>query len=75
MGELESEYGDQATFTIVSAEETARSQADIEAFGFTEKKHGLVVFGPSGEPVAKLPGHSFGRDEIEEGLRNALAAR
>ena len=72
MGELENEYGEQAVFTVVPAEETAQRQDEIQEYGFTDLKHGLVVFGPDGEPVLKIPGHQFGRPEIEEGLRAAL---
>lgn len=74
MGELEQEYGEQVHFHVVPAEETALRQDEIQEFGFTDLKHGLVVFDASGEPVAKLPGHQFGRAEIEEALRAALDA-
>ena len=72
MRELEQDYEGQATFTIISAEETAASADDIEAFGFTDLRHGLVVFDGEGEPRVKLPGHMFGRAEIEEGLKRVL---
>ena len=72
MRELEQDYEGRATFTIVSAEQTAASADDIEAFGFTALKHGLVVFDGEGEPRVKLPGHMFGRPEIEQGLKGVL---
>lgn len=74
MRELEQEYGDRVTFTIVPAEVTAQSQDELAAFGFTELRHGLVAFSASGEPVVKIPGHQFGRDRIEEAIEAALAA-
>ncbi len=74
MRELEQDYEGRATFTIISAEETAASADDIEAFGFTDLKHGLVVFDGEGEPRVKLPGHMFGRAEIEEGLKGVLGS-
>ena len=64
MGELEGEYGDRVDFVLIPAEETARRQDEIQAFGFAELRHGLVVFTPAGEPAVKLPGHQFGKDEI-----------
>ena len=73
MGELETEYGDRVDFCIVSAEETAERADEIDAFGFTDLKHGLVIFDPEGEAVVKMPGHQFGRDEIEAGIRRVLA--
>ena len=72
MSELEQEYEGRARFTIVSPEQTAAASAEIEAFGFTELKHGLVVFDGEGNPQLKLPGHMFGRAEIEAGLTKVL---
>lgn len=72
MGELQTEYGDRAEFVIVSAEETAQRQDEIEEFGFVELKHGLVVFSPTGEAVTTIPGHQFGKDEIEAALVGVL---
>ena len=72
MGELENEYGEQAVFTVVPAEETAQRQDEIQQYGFTDLKHGLVIFDAEGEVVFKLPGHTYGRAEIEEGVRLLL---
>ena len=74
MRELEQDYEGQATFTIISPEETAASFDEIEAFGFADLRHGLVVFDGEGEPRVKLPGHMFGRAEIEEGLKRVLGS-
>ena len=74
MRELEQDYEGQATFTIISPEETAASFDEIEAFGFADLRHGLVVFDGEGEPRVKLPGHMFGRAEIEEGLKGVLGS-
>jgi hypothetical protein len=70
--ELEQEYEGRAIFTIVSAKDTAAAADDIEAFGFTDLKHGLVVFDGDGEAKVKIPGHMFGRAEIEKGLKGVL---
>ena len=72
MGELETDYGDRAEFVVVSAEETAERQDEIDEYGFTGLKHGLVVFSSSGEALVKIPGHQFGREEIEEALIEVL---
>lgn len=73
MGELQTEYAGRADFNIISAEETAKRGDEIEEFGFTELKHGLVVFAGDGVAVALLPGHNFGREEIEAALTPVLA--
>lgn len=72
MGELEKTYADQVAFEIISAEETAKRGDEIEAYGFTDLKHGLVIFDPSGNDQVRLPGHAFGKEEIEAGLRKVL---
>lgn len=74
MSELEKEYGDRATFTVIGAEETNRRQDEIAEFGFADQRHGLVIFGPDGEAEAKLPGHLFGRPEIEAALKSVIDA-
>ena len=72
MRELEKEYGDAVRFEIISAEETAQRGDEIEAFGFTDLKHGLVIFDGAGTDRVRIPGHAFGREEIEAGLRSVL---
>ena len=74
MGELEQEYGNRVDFRVMRPEETAAASADIEAFGFTELRHGLVAFSPEGEALVKLAGHSFGRDGIAAAAETVLAA-
>ena len=72
MGELQTEYGEQVDFVIVSAEETAQRMDEIEQYGFTELKHGLVAFDGEGQAQVKLPGHQFGRPEIEAAIQRVL---
>ena len=74
MRELEKEYGDRVDFVVVSAEETARRTDEIERFGFTDLKHGLVAFDAEGNPEVKIPGHQFGREEIERAVQDVLPA-
>ena len=72
VSELEQEYEGQAKFVIISPEETAQSADAIAEYGFTDLKHGLVVFDREGNATTKLPGHMFGRTEIEAGLKAVL---
>ncbi|MCA8980404.1 MAG: hypothetical protein KDC14_10290 [Planctomycetes bacterium] len=72
MGELQAEYGARVEFTIIPAEETARSFDKIEEYGFVDLKHGLVIFDADGTAVVKLPGHMFGRSEIDAGIQQVL---
>ncbi|MFT7680363.1 MAG: hypothetical protein ACI8QC_004369 [Planctomycetota bacterium] len=72
VSELETEYGDRANFVIVSPEDTQKATADIEKYGFTDNKHGLVVFDAAGEVVAKMPGHDYPKSDIEANLKLAL---
>lgn len=64
VGELEHEYEGRIRFVVISPEETARRADEIEAFGFTDLRHGLVGFDAAGRVEVKLEGHQFGRDEI-----------
>jgi hypothetical protein len=73
VGELETEYGEQMDFRIIPAAETALAAEELESFGFTALRHGLVTFSAAGEPVGKLPGHEFGREEIVAAIEAALA--
>ena len=66
MGELAQEYEGRAEFVVIPAEETAQRADEIELYGFTEQGHGLVAFDIRGEPVGKLPGHDYGKEEIVE---------
>lgn len=72
VSELETQYADQAKFVIVSPEETQAAVAELEEFGFSDQKHGLVIFDAAGEAVVKMPGHNFKKPEIEKGLKDVL---
>lgn len=72
MGELEQQYGDRLQFTIIPAEQTALRQDEIDEYGFTDLKHGLVIFAPDGEAVFFLPGHTYGKAEIDAGIQQVL---
>lgn len=73
MGELETEYGDRIFFNVIPAEKTAQSADDLEMFGFTELKHGMVGFAADGEVLVKIAGHNFGKERIEQVAETVLA--
>lgn len=75
MRELETEYAGQFHFNVLSAEETKKRQDEVIGFGFEAQRHGLVILDPKGEALAKLPGHQFGRAEIESAMKNILAGK
>ena len=72
MRELETEYADQANFVIVSPEDTAAAGEEIKSLGFEEARHGLAIFDSEGKAVGKLPGHNYGREDIEALLKTVL---
>ena len=73
MGELEPEYEGRIQFVLIPAEETARRGDEIEEYGFTDQLHGLVGFTSEGEPLVKIPGHQFGKEEIVEAIETLLS--
>lgn len=74
MGELAQEYEGRVRFEVVPAEETENRQDEIDAYGFTAQRHGLVGFDPSGAALVKMPGHMFGKEEIDAAIQTLLAA-
>lgn len=73
VSELEPEYAGRIHFVLIPAAETAKRFDEIEAFGFTDLKHGLVGFTNDGDPVVKIPGHNFGKREIIVAIESLLA--
>ena len=73
MGELETEYGNSIEFNIIGAEETAAKADELAIYGFTDLKHGLVVFDANGDAQVKMPGHEFGKAEIQAAIEKVLA--
>ena len=69
VSELETEYEGQIVFTIIQPEYT-KASGEVEAYELGT--HGLVAFGPDGQVIATLPGHQFGKPEIEEVIRKLL---
>lgn len=73
MGELEPEYEGRIQFVVIDAVETANRGAEIEEYGFTDQLHGMVGFTSDRTPVVKMPGHSFGKQEIVEAIEILLS--
>ena len=65
VGELRNVYGEKVDFVIVDAADTAKRTDEIARYNLAVRKHGLVAFDASGEPVLTIAGHAFGRPEIE----------
>ena len=70
---LAPEYEGRIEFVVVPAEQTAQRGDEIELYGFTDLKHGLVGFTVGGDPLVKLPGHRFGEAEIRAACEQLLA--
>jgi hypothetical protein len=68
VSELREEHGEAVDFVIVSPEETKTRGAEIERYLLSARRHGLVAFEVSGEPVFAIAGHNFGKAEIEVAL-------
>ncbi len=73
MSELEPEYEGRIQFVLIDPEETANRGAEIEEYGFTDQLHGMVGFDSDRTPVVKMPGHSFGKEEIVEAIEILLS--
>ena len=71
MGELETEgqYEGKVKFTIVKEDAPDFKAAVAEHELGT---HGLVAFDADGNKKASLPGHNFGRAEVEEVIAQVL---
>jgi len=65
VSELREVHGEKVDFVIVSPEETAQRGGEIERYLLAARKHGLVAFEKTGEPVFAIAGHAFGKPEIE----------
>ena len=72
MSELATEYEGKVRFELVGPEETLAAVEEMAEFGFTDAKHGLVAFDSQGEAKVKIPGHSFGREEIVSAIDQVL---
>jgi hypothetical protein len=71
--ELGDEYEGQITVTILDVN-TEEGQAAVEKYGWQEPLHGLVTLRPDGTMVGTLPGHRYGKPEVEAKVKELLAA-
>jgi hypothetical protein len=69
VSELRTEYEGRVVFVVVTPERTLAGD-DVARYGLGT--HGLVAFASDGTVVATIPGHDFGRAEIEEVIRQVL---
>lgn len=72
VGELAQEYEGRVEFNVIPAEETMRRAEELDSYGFTALKHGLVGFDATGEVRVKLAGHDFGKDRIAAAVEEVL---
>jgi hypothetical protein len=68
--ELEAEYEGRFKFEIIPPEETLKRAEELGLYDLGS--HGLVVLDPKGKELAHLPGHEFGRAEIEAAMQAAM---
>ena len=71
VSELETEYEGRINFRIISATSDEGIDASME-YDFENRRHGLVGFDKEGEAKVVMPGHSFGKPDIEKTLAELL---
>jgi len=72
VSELGVEYEGQITVSIVDVN-TDEGRAAVEEYGWGDARHGLVTFGPDGEMVGTLAGHTYGKPEVLVKVEELLA--
>ena len=71
MGELSKQYEGRVEFTIASAK-TPEGQEAVKKYELDARKHGLVVLDGKGNVAARIPGHNFGKEEIQAVVEELL---
>ena len=69
MSDLRKEYEGRITFNVISVRAEG---ADQEIQKHELGTHGLVVYGADGAVAATIPGHKFGREEIESAIQGVI---
>jgi hypothetical protein len=69
VSELRTEYAGRVRFVVVQPEQTLSGE-DVARYELGT--HGLVAFDADGKVFGTLPGHDFGRAEIEALVRRML---
>ena len=72
MRELQTEYEDRVFFNVLPAEATGLQAEALLAVGFAELKHGLIAYDAQGRIATTLPGHQYGKPEVEKALLGIL---
>jgi hypothetical protein len=62
--ELEQEYAGKVVFSVREVK-SPEGAAAVEAYGWSDLKHGMVTFDASGKHVGDLAGHAYGKDEVQ----------
>ena len=70
--ELEPEYEGRIVFEIIPPEETLKRAEELQEFDLGS--HGMVIFDADGVDRAHIPGHEFGRPEIEVAIQTVLVS-
>lgn len=73
MSELEKEYEGRVRFEVRDAN-SEEGKTAVETYGWQEALHGLVTLGPDGKMVGTIPGHRYGRAEVQAKVEELLAA-
>ena len=71
MGELKPEYEGRVEFEVVSLE-TEEGRARSEGIDFGGLRHGLVGIDRHGAQAVAIPGHNFGKEELQEKVEDLL---
>ena len=71
VSELETKYEGKIKFRIISANSDEGIDASME-YDFENKRHGLVAFDKEGGVKTIMPGHSYGKPDIEKNLEELL---
>lgn len=74
MGELADEYDGRVEFNVLPYPEDELAQKQlIRDYGWEAQLHGLLGIDERGKVVRNLPGHNFGKPQIENVVEELLA--
>ena len=71
MSELAPKYEGKVEFEVVSLE-TEEGRTRAAKYDFEGLRHGLVAYDRSGAHAVTMPGHNFGKGEIEAKVEELL---
>ena len=67
------EYAGKVRFSVRDVN-TDEGQAAVTKYGWQEALHGLVTLDVDGNMVGTIPGHRYGKDEVQAKVDELLAA-